>query len=181
MKTLLEDKYLYVFGNRVAVKKWKQHHSTTKGTPRKNDNEHPTEDEPRIKESAETTHHPTTANTTPSAPAKTNTLLEEARNAMLNLNPNNPLNTPTPATRANPPRRPKVIELLEHSKLRGTHAQRNATPHQHKRTTHERSTTNCTMQTKPATPSFPSPFSLRQGGAASAKPERPREVPSSGF
>jgi hypothetical protein len=101
MKTLLEDKYLYLFGNRVIVKKWKQQCCTSTGTSHK---------------SAETSHYPTTtadtntntaATTTPSAPVKTNTVLEETRNTMPIPDPNSPLSTPTPVTRANMPPRAK--------------------------------------------------------------------------
>jgi hypothetical protein len=45
LKTLLADKYLFLFRNRVVVKKWKQHHKVNKETAHNNTLEHPTDDD----------------------------------------------------------------------------------------------------------------------------------------
>jgi hypothetical protein len=42
LKALLTNKYLFLFGNRVAVKKWKQHRKVIKDTTQDNAIEHPT-------------------------------------------------------------------------------------------------------------------------------------------
>jgi hypothetical protein len=68
LKVLLANKYLYLFSNKVMVKKWKQCCNTTKDASHSNTIEYPSDDDTHNEEDVKITLRPAT----PTVPVKIN-------------------------------------------------------------------------------------------------------------
>ena len=110
LKALLAERYLYIFGNRATVKKWKYHLKKNKDTSNNNAAEHPQDsDSNDDDEDVEITLHHTDTSPTPTvlapAPALSSAPDPEAPkdsfiyNEQVALDPNNPF-SPTRNTRS---------------------------------------------------------------------------------
>jgi hypothetical protein len=93
LKALLAEHYLYIFGNRTSVKKWKQHHNNNKDKSKSNPAKHDQGNITGAEDAVKSLPSPAHLHSASVPPAQSSQLLQPIRKSNRKVKPSKPMDT----------------------------------------------------------------------------------------